>query len=81
MILLPGGVMPAQLAYADLIAALGSDVDAVAKELEMYSGPEPRRFQDVWLERRARSQAVVMPTAIATIGMGHHQCSQRAPKP
>jgi pimeloyl-ACP methyl ester carboxylesterase len=41
VILLPGGVMPALLAYADLIAALGSDVEAVAKELEMYAGPEP----------------------------------------
>ena len=41
VILLPGGVMPAQLAYTDLIAALGSDVEAVAKELEMYAGPEP----------------------------------------
>lgn len=33
--------MPAELAYGDLIAALGSDVEAVAKELEMYAGPEP----------------------------------------
>ncbi|HEX8977301.1 MAG TPA: alpha/beta hydrolase [Solirubrobacteraceae bacterium] len=41
VILLPGGVMPAQLAYADLIAALGKDVEVVAKELEMYAGPEP----------------------------------------
>ena len=41
VILLPGGVMPAELAYADLIAALGDDVRAVAKELEMYAGPEP----------------------------------------
>ena len=41
VILLPGGVLPARLAYADLIAALGSDVEAVAKELEMYAGPEP----------------------------------------
>jgi pimeloyl-ACP methyl ester carboxylesterase len=41
VILLPGGVMPAQLAYADLIDALGSDVEAVAKELELYAGPEP----------------------------------------
>ena len=39
--LLSGGVMPAQLAYADLIEALGSDVEAVAKELEMYAAPEP----------------------------------------
>ena len=41
VILLPGGVMPAELAYADLIAALGDDVQAVAKELEIYGGPEP----------------------------------------
>ncbi len=41
VILLPGGVMPAQPAYADLIAALGSDVEAVATDLELYAGPEP----------------------------------------
>ena len=41
VILLPGGVLPAQLAYADLIAAMGSGVEAEAKELEMYAGPEP----------------------------------------
>ncbi len=41
VILLPGGVMPAQLAYGALVEELGGDVDAVAKELEIYSGPEP----------------------------------------
>ncbi|HJS70948.1 MAG TPA: hypothetical protein VJ744_09070, partial [Gaiellaceae bacterium] len=41
MILLPGIVLPAGLAYGDLIAALGSDVDAVAKDLEVYAAPEP----------------------------------------
>lgn len=41
VILLPGGVMPAELAYADLIAALGDDVQAVAKELELYARSEP----------------------------------------
>ena len=41
VILLPGGVMPANLAYEPLIAALGDDVDAIPKELEMYAGPEP----------------------------------------
>jgi pimeloyl-ACP methyl ester carboxylesterase len=41
VILLPGGVMPAQLAYADLIESLGPDVEAVAKELEVYAGPQP----------------------------------------
>jgi pimeloyl-ACP methyl ester carboxylesterase len=40
-ILLPGGVMPADLAYGALIEALGDDVEPVAKELEVYSGPEP----------------------------------------
>lgn len=37
-ILLPGGVLPASLAYADLIACLGDDVDARGKELEIYAG-------------------------------------------
>jgi len=41
VILLPGGVMPAELAYAALLPALGDDVLAVAKELEMYAGPAP----------------------------------------
>jgi pimeloyl-ACP methyl ester carboxylesterase len=41
VILLPGIVSPAELAYGPLIAALGADVDAVAKELEVYATPEP----------------------------------------
>jgi pimeloyl-ACP methyl ester carboxylesterase len=40
-ILLPGGVLPADLAYGSLIEALGDEVEAVAKELEIYAGPEP----------------------------------------
>ena len=40
-ILLPGAVMPANLAYGSLIDALGDDVDAIAKDLEVYAGPEP----------------------------------------
>lgn len=39
--LLPGIVLPAELAYGALIAALGADVEAVAKELEVYATPEP----------------------------------------
>lgn len=35
-ILLPGSVLPAAPAYGALIAALGDDVDAVAKDLEVY---------------------------------------------
>jgi len=40
-ILLPGGVMPATLAYGALLAALGDDVQAVAKELEIYADAAP----------------------------------------
>lgn len=40
-ILLPGGVLPAELAYSALLEALGEDVDAVAKELEVYAEGEP----------------------------------------
>ena len=38
IILLPGGVLPAQPAYQALLAELGGDVDAHAKDLEMYAG-------------------------------------------
>ena len=41
MILLPGIVLPAELAYGGLIAALGSDFETVAKDLEVYGAPEP----------------------------------------
>ena len=40
-ILLPGAVLPAHLAYKALIEALGPDVQAVAKELELYKTDEP----------------------------------------
>jgi pimeloyl-ACP methyl ester carboxylesterase len=33
--------MPAELAYGALLEALGADVDAVAKELEIYAGSAP----------------------------------------
>src|SRR6266567_3580762 len=33
--------MPASLAYADLVEALGPEVDANPKELEIYAGDEP----------------------------------------
>jgi len=33
--------MPADLAYGALLEALGDDVQAIAKDLEVYSGPEP----------------------------------------
>ncbi|GGH98989.1 alpha/beta fold hydrolase [Arthrobacter liuii] len=39
-ILLPGSVLPADLAYGGLIEALGPGVQAVAKELELYQDDE-----------------------------------------
>lgn len=41
VILLPGAVLPADLAYGPLIEALGPDVQAVAKDLELYKGDDP----------------------------------------
>jgi pimeloyl-ACP methyl ester carboxylesterase len=41
VILLPGIVLPAALAYGALIDALGPDVEAVAKDLEVYATAEP----------------------------------------
>jgi pimeloyl-ACP methyl ester carboxylesterase len=40
-ILLPGSVLPAHLAYKALIEALGPNVQAVAKELELYKNDAP----------------------------------------
>ena len=41
-ILLPGAVLPAELAYGALLDALaGDDVEAVAKELEVYATEQP----------------------------------------
>jgi pimeloyl-ACP methyl ester carboxylesterase len=41
VILLPGIVLPAEPAYGALITELGPDVEAVAKDLEVYATPEP----------------------------------------
>jgi pimeloyl-ACP methyl ester carboxylesterase len=38
VILLPGGILPAQPAYHALLGQLGDEVDAHAKDLEMYAG-------------------------------------------
>jgi pimeloyl-ACP methyl ester carboxylesterase len=43
VVLLPGGVLPVTLAYGVLLETLGSDVDAVAKDLELYATGEPPR--------------------------------------
>lgn len=41
VILLPGIVMPAAEAFGNLLAELGADVDAVAKDLEVYAADTP----------------------------------------
>ena len=41
VILLPGSVLPAQPAYGALLEALGPDIHAVAKDLELYAADEP----------------------------------------
>ena len=38
IVLLPGSILPAQVAYQALLAESGDDVDARAKDLEMYAG-------------------------------------------
>ena len=41
VLLLPGAVMPAELAYAALVDELGPDVEAVTKDLELYRDESP----------------------------------------
>jgi pimeloyl-ACP methyl ester carboxylesterase len=43
VVLLPGGVLPAELAYATLLQTLGDRVDALPKDLEVYAEDEPPR--------------------------------------
>lgn len=41
VLLLPGSVLPADLAYDALLAALGKTVSGMAKDLELYTADEP----------------------------------------
>src|SRR5690242_13504478 len=41
VILLPGGVLPANPAYNALLPELGPDVDARTKDLELYAADRP----------------------------------------
>jgi pimeloyl-ACP methyl ester carboxylesterase len=50
VLLLPGIVLPAELAYGALRAALGPDVDAVAKDLELYATTESPEGHSLELE-------------------------------
>jgi pimeloyl-ACP methyl ester carboxylesterase len=49
-ILLPGSVLPAELAYGSLVAALDSDPEVVWKELEVYATAEAPRDYTLDLE-------------------------------
>jgi len=58
VIFLPGILMPAALRYERLLEALGDDVDAVTKDLEVYLGPSvppPGYSLDMELEGIARA--------------------------
>jgi pimeloyl-ACP methyl ester carboxylesterase len=61
VVLLPGGVLPAEPAYRDLLQELGDEVDAVAKDLEVYAGdaPPPGFSMDAEVDgiRRAADEA------------------------
>ena len=50
VILLPGIVLPAEAAYGALIDALEPEVEAVAKDLEVYATPEPPEAYSLELE-------------------------------
>lgn len=50
VIILPGSVLPAAIAYTDLIPSLGQDATIVAKELEIYSTSAPRAAFSLDLE-------------------------------
>jgi pimeloyl-ACP methyl ester carboxylesterase len=41
VVMLPGGMLPADLAYGDLVDSLGDGVRAVAKDLEVYRADRP----------------------------------------
>jgi pimeloyl-ACP methyl ester carboxylesterase len=41
VVMLPGAVLPAGLAYGALLAELGADVEPRPKELEVYAGDAP----------------------------------------
>jgi pimeloyl-ACP methyl ester carboxylesterase len=41
VVLLPGSVLPADLAYGALLAALGADVETIVKDLEVYREATP----------------------------------------
>ncbi|MBI3762092.1 MAG: hypothetical protein HY260_09560, partial [Chloroflexi bacterium] len=41
VVFLPGGVMPAMLAYGPLLDVIGDEIQRVVKELEVYANDTP----------------------------------------
>jgi pimeloyl-ACP methyl ester carboxylesterase len=61
VILLPGSVLPAELAYAALVAAVGDQADLRPKELDLYAADRPPtdyslEHEAVGIERLAEDQ-------------------------
>lgn len=61
VVFVPGGIMPAQLSYANVLAELGGEFDVVLKDLELYAGDRPPANYDLGMEaegiKRAADQA------------------------
>jgi pimeloyl-ACP methyl ester carboxylesterase len=56
-ILLPGSILPKELAYGDLVQALGDPVRAIPKDLEVYAGDAPPAGYGLELEIEGVLQA------------------------
>jgi hypothetical protein len=75
VVLLPGSVLPADLAYGGLVAVLGADVETIVKDLEVYRADTPP--PDYSLDPGARSNDSV-PTKPASRVRVHGQHRGRA---
>jgi pimeloyl-ACP methyl ester carboxylesterase len=67
VVLVPGGVLPAEPAYEALLGALGDRVDAVAKDLEVYAEDDPP--PDFGLETEA--EGVLRAAEVSGFGRFH----------
>ena len=70
VLLLPGGVLPAAPAYIALLAALGGEVGARVKDLEVYATPVPpsgysMAVEVAGIERLAAGLASIASTSSA----------------
>lgn len=66
--MLPGTILPADLAYGPLIEALGNGVAARAKDLELYATPDPppdyglemELLEPAWIGNEGRSESELL---------------------